>query len=81
VFGAELAVTPDRDTAQDAVTAAGLGVLAERWWFRSPAGWEPAMIREAAPGRVTVVVGALPDTPRPLILTGEAAAALSRRPG
>ena len=89
VFGAELATAPDRDTAIAEVESAGLAVLAERWWYRDGEEWLPAVIQEAAPGRVTAVVGdgtrfvnavGRPDVALPLTLTGSAAAALRRRP-
>lgn len=80
VFGAELATTADRDAAVAAVEAAGLAVLAETWWYADGGEWVPARIREAGPGRVTAVIGILPDTPRPVTLTGPDAAALRRHP-
>jgi hypothetical protein len=88
VFGAELAAAPDRDSAIAEVRAAGLGVLAERWWYRDGEEWLPAAIMEAGPGRVVAVVGDAaqftgvignPDVPIPLTLTGPDAAALRRR--
>jgi hypothetical protein len=88
VFGAELATAPDRDSAIAEVRAAGLGVLAERWWYRDGEEWLPAAILEAAPGRVVAVVGDAahftgvignPDVVIPLTLTGPDAAALRRR--
>ena len=81
VFGAELAVAADQDTAEAEVEAAGLAVLAERWWYRDGERWLPAVIREAGPERVTALVGALPDPPRSVTLTGGAAAALRRGGG
>ena len=81
VFGAELAVAADRDAAEAEVEAAGLAVLAERWWYRDGEHWVPAVIQEAGPERVTALVGALTDLPRPIALTGGAAAALRRRGG
>lgn len=89
VFGAELTTAPDRDTAIAEVRAAGLGVLADRWWYRDGEEWLPAAIQEAGPGRVTAVVGdgshfagvvGNPDAARPLTLTGPDAAALRRHP-
>jgi hypothetical protein len=89
VFGAELATAPDRDTAIAEVRAAGLGVLAERWWYRDGEEWLPAAIQEAGPGHVTAVVGdgarfvntiGNPDVALPLTLTGPDAAGLRRRP-
>jgi hypothetical protein len=88
VFGAELATAPDRDSAVAEVQAAGLGVLAERWWYRDGEEWLPAAILEAAPGRVVAVVGddaqfvgvvGAADMAIPLTLTGPDAAALRRR--
>ena len=90
VFGAELSTAPDQAAAVEAVEAAGLAALAERWWYRDGEQWLPAVIQEAAPGRVTAVVGdgtrfvnaaGRPDIPLPITLTGADAAALSRRPG
>ncbi|MFC4948918.1 hypothetical protein [Pseudonocardia sp. GCM10023141] len=80
VFGAELATADDRDGAEEQVAAVGLAVLAERWWYRDGTAWVPATLTEAAPERVTAVVGVFPDTPRTLTLVGSAAAGLSRRP-
>lgn len=89
VFGAELATAPDRDTAIAEVREAGLGVLAERWWYHDGEEWLPAAIQEAGPGHVTAVVGdgsrsanviGNPDAALPLTLTGPEAAALRRRP-
>jgi hypothetical protein len=89
VFGAELATAPDQDAAIDEVRGAGLAVLAERWWYLDGEEWLPAAIREAGPGRVTVVVGDAaqfvnvvgnPDGLAPLTLTGPDAARLRRRP-
>jgi hypothetical protein len=89
VFGAELTTAPDRDTAIAEVRAAGLGVLAERWWYRDGEEWLPAAILEAGPGRVTAVVGdgsrfagvvGNPDAALPLVLTGPEAAGLVRWP-
>jgi hypothetical protein len=89
VFGAELATTPDRDAAISEVRAAGLGVLAERWWYLDGEEWLPAAIQEARPGQVTVVVGdgaqfanvvGAADASPPLTLTGADAARLRRRP-
>jgi hypothetical protein len=88
VFGAELTTAPDRDTAIAEVLTAGLGVLAERWWYRDGEEWLPAVIQEASPGRVVAVVGDAsrfagvvgnPDVAVPLTLTGPDAAALRRR--
>jgi hypothetical protein len=81
VFGAELAVAADRNAAEAEVEAAGLAVLAERWWYRDGEHWVPAVIQEAGPERVTALVGTLTDLPRPITLTGGAAAALRRRAG
>jgi hypothetical protein len=90
VFGAELSTVPDRLAAVAAVEAAGLAVLAERWWYRDGEKWLPVVIQEAAPGRVTAVVGdgtrfvnaaGRADVPLPITLIGADAAALSRRPG
>ena len=78
VFGAPLADAPDRQAAEDAVTGAGLAALAERWWHHDGTEWVPARIVEAAPGRVTAFIGALPATPRRVTLTGADAAALRR---
>jgi hypothetical protein len=89
VFGAELATAPDRDAAIAEVHAAGLGVLTERWWYLDGEEWLPAAIQEAAPGKVTVVVGdgarfanvvGNADTSPPLTLTGADAARLRRHP-
>jgi hypothetical protein len=88
VFGAELATAPDQDAATAEVRAAGLGVLAERWWYHDGEEWLPAAIREAGPGRVVAVVGdgaqfanvvGNPDD-APITLTGADAARLRRRP-
>lgn len=86
VFGGELATVPDRDAALAEVRAAGLGVLAERWWFHDGAEWQPAAIQEAGPGRVTAVVGdaalsvnAIGNAAAPITLTGPDAAALRLR--
>lgn len=90
VFGAELAAAPDRDAAVEVVESSGLAVLAERWWYRDGDEWLPALIQEAAPGRVVAVVGddtrfaavvGRPDAAPLLTLTGAAAAGLRRRPG
>jgi hypothetical protein len=89
VFGAELATAPDQDAAVAEIEAAGLAVLADRWWFRDGEEWLPAVIQEAAPGRVVAVVGdgirfvntiGRSDVAFPLTLTGAEAAALRRRP-
>jgi hypothetical protein len=86
VFGGELATAPDRDAAIAEVRAAGLGVLAERWWYHDGEEWLPAAIQEASPGRVTAVVGdgalsvnAVGNPGAPITLTGADAAALRRR--
>lgn len=79
VFGAELDTAGDRDAAEDIVASIGLAVLADRWWFRDGDTWVPAVIQEAGPERVRAFVGALPDTPRAVTLTGSAAAGLRRR--
>jgi hypothetical protein len=88
VFGAELATAPDRDDAIAEVRTAGLGVLAETWWYHDGAEWVPAVIREAAPGRVVAIVGeasrfagviGASDMATPVTLTGPDAAALRRR--
>ena len=88
VFGAELATAPDRDSAIAEVRAAGLGVLAERWWYHDGAEWLPTVILEAAPGRVVAVVGdaaqfvgvvGAADMAIPVTLTGPDAAGLRRR--
>jgi hypothetical protein len=63
------------------VEAAGLAVIAERWWYRDGEQWVPAVIQEAGPERVTALVGPLTDIPRPITLTGGAAAALRRGGG
>ncbi|HYH31435.1 MAG TPA: hypothetical protein VD903_13705 [Pseudonocardia sp.] len=90
LFGAELATAPDQDAAVAQVEAAGLAVLAERWWYCDGEEWLPAVIQEAAPGRVVALVGDAtrfvnsidrPDVALPLTLTGADAAALRRRPG
>jgi hypothetical protein len=81
VFGAQLAVTDDEGAAQSAVLDAGLAALAEPWWLHRDGRWEPVMLVEAAPGRVTVRLGRFPDPgARPLVLTGADAAGLRRRP-
>jgi hypothetical protein len=89
VFGAELATAPDQDAAVAEVESAGLGVLAERWWYRDGAEWLPAMIQEAAPDHVVAVVGdgsrfvnavGRSDIAIPITLRGADAAALRRRP-
>ncbi|GAA5135292.1 hypothetical protein GCM10023320_64530 [Pseudonocardia adelaidensis] len=89
VFGAELTTAPDRDTAIAEVRSAGLGVLAERWWYLRGGEWLPAAIQEAGPGRVVAVVGddsrfvgviGNSDAVPALTLTGSDAAALRRRP-
>ena len=36
--------------------AAGLAVLAERWWYHDGEQWVPAVIQEAGPERVTAAV-------------------------
>jgi hypothetical protein len=68
-------VATDQDADEAEVEAAGLAVLAEQWWCRNGEHWVPAVIREAGE-RVTALVGALPEPPRPITLTGGAAAAL-----
>lgn len=80
VFGAELAVVDDRGAAEAVVGSIGLAVLADRWWLREGDSWVPAVIQEAGPERVRAFVGALPDTPRAVTLTGPAAAGLRRQP-
>ena len=87
VFGAELTTAPDRDGAVAEIEAIGLGVLAERWWYRDGEEWLPAAIQEASPGRVVAVVGdgawsvnAIGGPNTAVTLTGAAAAALRRRP-
>src|ERR1700754_2697248 len=81
VFGAELAVAADRDAAEAEVISAGLAVLAERWWYPDGERGGPAVLREAGPDRVTALLGDLRDGPRPVTLTGGAAARLRRGGG
>jgi hypothetical protein len=47
VFGGELGTAVDEGSAVAELHRLGLGVLAERWWFRG----EPVTIVEASPGR------------------------------
>ena len=50
-------------------------------WLTDGQQWVPAVIQEAGPERVTALVGPLTDIPRPITLTGGAAAALRRGGG
>jgi hypothetical protein len=88
VFGGELATAPDREAAVAEVRAAGLGVLADTWWYHDGTEWVPAVIREAGPGRVVALVGhasryagviGAGDLAETVTLTGPDAAALRRK--
>jgi hypothetical protein len=81
VFGAELGLAETQYAAVDVVESGGLAVLAERWWHHDGERWLPAVIKEAAPKRVSAWVGEYPDTPWSLTLVGADAAALRRHPG
>jgi hypothetical protein len=87
VFGSELGTAVDEGSAVAELHRLGLGVLAERWWFRG----EPVTIVEASPGRVLAQVGGFagalaivpgaPDAHVTTELTGSELAELSlRRP-
>jgi hypothetical protein len=53
VFGGELGTDVDEGSAVAELHRLGLGVLAERWWYRG----DPVTIVEASPGRVLAQVG------------------------
>ena len=66
VFGGELGTAVDEGSAVAELHRLGLGVLAERWWFRG----EPVTIVEASPGRVLAQVGGFAGMA--LVITPEA---------
>ncbi|MGY1745106.1 hypothetical protein [Blastococcus sp. SYSU D00695] len=80
LFGTELGTFPDPDQAAAFLHARGLALLADRWWWSSPAeGWVPVTLVEARPNAVTIRPG--PDPATPLVtLTGAGLAALARTP-
>ncbi|MFC5948157.1 hypothetical protein ACFQH9_07710 [Pseudonocardia lutea] len=55
VFGGLIATAGTEEAATAEITGRGLAVLAETWWFRG----EPAVLLEAAPGRVVARVGGI----------------------
>ncbi|GAA4675943.1 hypothetical protein GCM10023215_04920 [Pseudonocardia yuanmonensis] len=55
VFGGLITTAGTEEAATAEVTGRGLAVLAETWWFRG----EPAVLLEAAPGRVVARVGGI----------------------
>lgn len=65
LFGTELRVFGNRGTATAFLHDRGLAVLAERWWWSSPAdGWVPVDLVEARPEAVTVRAWMDPAAPR-----------------
>lgn len=79
-FGTELAAFGDRDAATAFLHARGLALLADRWWWSSPAeGWVPVALVEVRPDAVTLRAELDPAAP-PVTVTGAGLAALSRTP-
>lgn len=67
VFGAQLGVASDSDTARKLVMTRGLASLAERWELRARCEdtWQTVCIQEASRHRLTLVLGyySLPGVP------------------
>lgn len=56
VFGGELGVHPDHESAERQIREVGLASLADRWWIDAGNGWEQCWLIEVSPERLVAVI-------------------------
>lgn len=61
VFGGELGVHCDQESAEREVREIGLSSLADRWWIDIGDGWTTCWLIEASPERLVAVIADHPS--------------------